>query len=111
LELEVRRGKGRNERRRLVLRGGRPEADEGAGGKASHPGNGLRFSRGFLLGMAGVALLALVLASVTAIAAVTSGADGGRQAITPDEATPIPLEITVVPPEVTPDPDLAWSGP
>ena len=68
-------------------------------------------SQGFLLGVGGVLLLALFLTAVAAFAALTTGEGEGRDGVAPGAETPIPLEITVVPPEVTPDPDFAQNAP
>jgi hypothetical protein len=63
------------------------------------------------MAMAGVVFIALLLAGVTAFAALTAGEGTGRDSIQPDSATPIPLEVTVTPPQATPEPDFAWDGP
>jgi hypothetical protein len=56
--------------------------------------------------MGGVVMFALFLAAVGAIAAQSpSGRDADGTAPLPLES-PIPVEITVVPPEVTPEPDI-----
>src|SRR3989304_5826215 len=68
-------------------------------------------SQGFLLGVGGVLLLALLLTAVAAFAALTTSEGEGRGGVVPGAETPIPLEITVVPPEVTPDPDFAQNAP
>jgi hypothetical protein len=58
-----------------------------------------------------VVLVALLLAGVAGIAALTPGEGTGRDSIQPDNATPIPMEVTVTPPEVTPDPDFTQEVP
>ncbi len=72
--------------------------------EVTSPRGGTRWtpSRGFWLGMAVVLLFALVLASAGALAA------GRRpQALVQPQSSPIPVEVTVVPPEATPDPDFS----
>lgn len=87
------------------------EANRKANASSSPRRRGLRPSRGFLLAMAGVVLVALLLAGVAGLAALTPGEGARQESIQPDSATPIPLEITVIPPEVTPEPDFARSVP
>jgi hypothetical protein len=61
-------------------------------------------SRGFFLGMGAVAMFASFLCAVGAIAA-QAPSDGHEEGLPRPAQSPIPVEVTVVPPEVTPDPD------
>lgn len=63
------------------------------------------------MAMAGVVLVALLLAGVAGFAALTPGEGARQESIQSESATAIPLEITVIPPEVTPEPDFARSVP
>jgi len=65
-------------------------------------GTGWTPSRGFWLGLAVVLLFALVLVSAGALAAAR-----GPQGVVRPQSSPIPVEVTVVPPKVTPDPDFS----
>jgi hypothetical protein len=68
-------------------------------------------SRGFLIGMGVVVLFAMFLAAVGVIAAQSpSGGDVEAPVPLPDES-PVPVEITVTPPEVTPDPEYTEAIP
>lgn len=61
-------------------------------------------SRGFFLGLAAVTVFALFLSAVGAIIA-QAPSDGREEGLPRPAESPIPVEVTVVPPEVTPDPD------
>jgi hypothetical protein len=92
-----------------MARGPHPARHEDHSGFSTNGGASRRRrspSRGFLIGIGAVMLLALFLAAVGAIAAQSpSGSDFDAPVPLPDES-PIPVEITVVPPEVTPDPEF-----
>jgi len=94
-----------------VFGGRHIEADGEANGSSSPRRPGLRPSRGFVWGVAGIVFVALLLAGVAGFAALTPGEGARQESIQPDSGTPIPLEITVIPPEVTPEPDFAQSVP
>lgn len=68
-----------------------------------------RFSRGFYIGLGGVGLMALFLAAVGFAASRSPKADQPLPIEEP--GTPIPVEVTVVPPKVTPDPDITREMP
>ena len=68
-------------------------------------------SRGFLIGMGAVALFAITLTAVSTIAAQSSGGTRTTDELPVPMESPIPVEITVVPPEVTPDPDYTGALP
>jgi hypothetical protein len=68
-------------------------------------------SRTFLFGIGALITFAFFLAVVGAIGAQYPS-DGSSEGPVPLPAeSPIPIEVTVVPPEVTPDPDYASSLP
>lgn len=68
---------------------------------------GRRPSRGFYLGMGAVALVAAFLSLVGFLASQSAQGEVPLQ----PAGTPIPVEITVVPPKVTPEPDFTRSRP
>lgn len=63
-------------------------------------------SRGFYIGMAAVGLFALFLALAGLIAAQSSGGEQPPDTAPLPAETPIPIELTVVPPQVTPQPEF-----
>lgn len=68
-------------------------------------------SRGFLFGIGVLMALAFFLAIVGVIGAQYPSGKSSEGPVPLPAASPIPVQITVVPPEVTPDPEYASSFP
>jgi hypothetical protein len=90
-----------------MVRDGRPKRrkqSNGLSATGAPPRRRRSPSRGFFLGLGAVAIFALFLSAVGAMVA-QAPSDGHEEGLPRPAESPIPVEVTVVPPEVTPDPD------
>ncbi len=86
----------------MAYPGQEPAGHESRDKTSPRGGNKWTPSCGFWLGMGVVLLVALVLASAGALAA-----SRGPESAAAPQPTPPPVQVTVVPPKVTPDPDFS----